>query len=77
MAAYHSCIETSDDKTLSAKIAEFKQDHLQHVVALNGMARELGIAPPTEGDMKQMLTTGKIAGRFHKRRGHFESYENE
>ena len=61
IAAYDSCIERLDDKALSAKIAEFKQDHLQHVVVLNEMARELGIEAPTEGDMKQMLTTGKIA----------------
>jgi inorganic pyrophosphatase len=25
------------------------------------MALELGVEPPTEGDMKQLLTTGKIA----------------
>ncbi|TWF49498.1 DUF892 family protein [Neorhizobium alkalisoli] len=61
IAAYDSCIERLDDKTLSAKIADFKQDHLQHVATLTEMARELGIDAPTEGDMKQMLTTGKIA----------------
>jgi rubrerythrin len=61
IAAYDSCIERLNDKTLSAKIAEFKQDHLQHVAVLNEMARELGIDAPTEGDMKQMLTTSKIA----------------
>ena len=61
IAAYDSCIERLDDKTLSAKIAEFKQDHLQHVVVLNEMARDLGVDAPTEGDMKQVLTTGKIA----------------
>lgn len=61
IAAYDSCIERLDDKTLSAKISEFKQDHLQHVVVLNEIARDLGIDAPTEGDMKQMLTTGKIA----------------
>jgi len=56
-----SCIERLDDKTLGAKIAEFKQDHLHHVQVLTTMASELGIEAPTEGDMKQMLTTGKIA----------------
>jgi len=61
IAAYDSCIERLNDKTLSAKVAEFKQDHLQHVATLTEMARELGIEAPTEGDMKQMLTTGKIA----------------
>jgi len=47
-------------RQLSAKVAEFKQDHLQHVDVLNEIARELGIEAPTEGDMKQMLTTRKI-----------------
>jgi rubrerythrin len=61
IAAYDSCIERLDDQTLSAKISEFKQDHLQHVEVLNEMARELGIDAPVEGDMKQMLTTGKLA----------------
>jgi rubrerythrin len=61
IAAYDSCIERLDDQMLSAKISEFKQDHLQHVEVLNEMARELGIDAPVEGDMKQMLTTGKVA----------------
>lgn len=61
IAAYNSCIERLDNKELSAQVALFKEDHLAHLRVLNEMARELGIAPPTEGDMKQMLTTGKIA----------------
>ncbi|WP_245292904.1 PA2169 family four-helix-bundle protein [Pararhizobium arenae] len=59
IAAYDSCINRLDDETLSVKIAEFKQDHLQHVGVLNEMAREFGIEAPRGGDMKQMLTTGK------------------
>jgi len=61
IAAYDSCIKRLDNKELSAQIATFKEDHLQHVQVLTEMARELGIDAPTEGDMKQMLTTGKIA----------------
>ena len=61
IAAYDSCIERLDDKALSSQIAQFRQDHLQHLDVLNEMARELSIDAPTEGDMKQMLTTGKIA----------------
>lgn len=60
LAAYESCIERLDDKSLAAKIAEFKADHDEHVRVLNEMARQLGIEAPTGGDMKQMLTTGKI-----------------
>lgn len=61
IAAYDSCIERLDDKELSAQIAAFKEDHLQHLQVLNEMARELSVEAPAEGDMKQMLTTGKIA----------------
>ena len=61
IAAYDSCIERLDSRELARQIAAFKEDHLQHVQVLSGMARELGIEAPTDGDMKQMLTTGKIA----------------
>ncbi|KEQ04112.1 MULTISPECIES: DUF2383 domain-containing protein [Pseudorhizobium] len=61
IAAYESTIERLDDKTLSSQVESFRQDHLQHLDVLNEMARELAIDAPTEGDMKQMLTTGKIA----------------
>ncbi|MFK0335151.1 DUF2383 domain-containing protein [Rhizobium sp. NPDC090275] len=61
IAAYDSCIERLDSRELASKITVFKEDHLEHVQVLKEMARELGIEAPTEGDMKQMLTTGKIA----------------
>ncbi|NWJ25609.1 ferritin-like domain-containing protein [Rhizobium sp. RM] len=61
IAAYDSCIDRLDNKEFAAKIAAFKTDHLQHVRVLTEMAQELGIHAPAEGDMKQLLTTGKIA----------------
>jgi len=61
IAAYESTIERLDDKTLSAKVAEFHQDHRQHLTTLNEIAVEAGIDAPTDGDMRQMLTKGKIA----------------
>lgn len=61
IAAYESTIERLDDKTLSAKVDEFRQDHLQHLSTLNEIAAEAGIDVPEKGDMKQMLTTGRIA----------------
>ncbi|MBB4066121.1 DUF892 family protein [Gellertiella hungarica] len=61
IAAYESCIERLDSPELSSQIARFREDHLQHLQVLNEMAREIGTEAPTEGDMKQMLTTGKIA----------------
>jgi hypothetical protein len=61
IAAYESTIERLDDKTLSAQVETFRQDHLQHLSTLNEIAAEAGIEAPTKGDMKQILTTGKIA----------------
>ena len=60
IAAYDSCIERLDDKALGAKVAEFRQDHTSHLATLNEIAGELSIKAPTEGHMKQMLTTRKI-----------------
>jgi rubrerythrin len=60
IAAYDSCVERLDDKTLSAKVAEFRGDHDRHLQVLTEMAGQIGIDAPREGDMKQMLTTGKI-----------------
>jgi rubrerythrin len=61
IAAYDSCIERLDDRALSSQVSSFKQDHLHHLQVLTTMATELGIEVPHEGDLKQYLTTGKIA----------------
>jgi rubrerythrin len=60
IAAYDSCTERLDDEALSAQIANFRRDHDEHLRVLKEMARRIGIEAPAEGDMKQMLTTGKI-----------------
>lgn len=61
ISAYQSTIDRLDDATSKAKIAEFKGDHERHVAELTRMAGSLGITAPQEGDMKEYLTTGKIA----------------
>ncbi|MCO6051900.1 ferritin-like domain-containing protein [Mesorhizobium sp. RP14(2022)] len=61
IAAYESTIEKLDNPTSKAKIAEFKADHDSHVVELTRLAGALGVEAPQEGDMKEYLTTGKIA----------------
>lgn len=60
IAAYDETIEKLDDPEAKTKIAEFRNDHYQHRETLHTIADELGIEKPTEGDMKQMLTTGKV-----------------
>jgi rubrerythrin len=61
IAAYQSTIERLDDPAAKAKIAEFKGDHEAHVAELTRMAGQLGVAVPQEGDLKEYLTTGKVA----------------
>ncbi|MDO5759135.1 MAG: ferritin-like domain-containing protein [Rhodobacterales bacterium] len=60
IAAYESAIERLSDTALSAQVADFRQDHLQHLDVLQEIAAETGAEAPAEGDMKQMLTTGKV-----------------
>ncbi|KQT62602.1 MULTISPECIES: DUF2383 domain-containing protein [unclassified Aureimonas] len=61
LAAYESTIAKLDDVGHKAKIAEFKADHERHVVELTRMAQSLGVEAPIEGDLKEYLTTGKVA----------------
>lgn len=61
IAAYESTIERLSDAALSQKVEEFRQDHLHHLGVLRDIASETGAEAPQEGDMKQWLTTGKIA----------------
>jgi len=61
IAAYDSTIERLSEAGLADQVRTFREDHLQHLDVLREMAREIGIEAPAEGDMKQMLTTGKIA----------------
>ncbi|BDA86990.1 hypothetical protein Sa4125_45320 [Aureimonas sp. SA4125] len=61
IAAYDSTIAKLDNETSRTKIAEFKDDHVAHVAELTRMAGTLGVDAPTEGDLKQYLTTGKVA----------------
>jgi rubrerythrin len=61
IAAYDSTIEKLSDPSLSQQIAQFRDDHHQHLTVLKDIAMQSGAEAPAGGDMKQMLTTGKIA----------------
>ena len=61
IAAYDSAVDKLESEAFKAQVAAFRNDHLAHVATLKTMASELGIEAPREGDMKQMLTTGKVA----------------
>ena len=61
IAAYDSTIDKLQDPSHKQQIAAFRDDHLRHVAELEKMAGLLKIAVPQSGDLKQLLTTGKIA----------------
>ncbi|MDF1707642.1 MAG: ferritin-like domain-containing protein [Paracoccaceae bacterium] len=60
IAAYDDVIEGLSDAAAAHRIKEFRQDHHSHLDVLRAMAAQLGIDPPEQGDMKQVLTRGKI-----------------
>jgi predicted outer membrane protein len=60
IAAYTATIERLESTTHKTRITEFRGDHERHLRELHDMARSCGANIPTEGDMKQMLTTGKV-----------------
>ncbi|EAQ01202.1 hypothetical protein OB2597_04340 [Pseudooceanicola batsensis HTCC2597] len=61
IAAYDATISRLDDSSKRQQVEAFRQDHLNHVARLEEIAARLKIEAPSEGDMKQMLTTGKVA----------------
>lgn len=60
IAAYEATIKRLDDTGKRARVEAFRQDHLRHVDQLRHFAEERGIDAPSEGDMKEILTTGKV-----------------
>lgn len=61
IAAYDATVERLEDAEAKRQISAFRADHQQHLSVLYEMARELGADAPQGGDMKKMLTTGKVA----------------
>lgn len=59
LEAYDETIERLESQEHSAKIAEFRQDHYQHVQELQRFAGRLGADIPGPGG-KSLLTKGKI-----------------
>jgi uncharacterized protein (TIGR02284 family) len=61
IAAYDAAIEGLSDATHRQALSEFREDHARHTQNLAPFIQRLGGEVPTEGDMKSMLTTGKVA----------------
>jgi len=58
--AYKAAIDRVEDANDKAKLREFMADHQQHVTDLSFLVRAMGGEPKREGDIKQLLTKGKV-----------------
>ncbi|AKT38594.1 PA2169 family four-helix-bundle protein [Chondromyces crocatus] len=58
--AYKAAISRVDNLNDRAQLASFLEDHQRHVDDLSPFVRELGGEPAKEGDLKQVLTKGKV-----------------
>jgi uncharacterized protein (TIGR02284 family) len=61
IAAYDVAIAGLSDDGHRRALTGFRDDHVRHTQNLPPLLRELGGEAPREGDMKQLLTTGKVA----------------
>lgn len=58
--AYRAAIERLEDSQTKSKLSEFMGDHQRHTRDLSNFMREMGGTPPSEGDVKSVLTAGKV-----------------
>jgi uncharacterized protein (TIGR02284 family) len=60
ISAYESAIDRIDDAESKERLAEFMADHQKHTRNLSEHLTAMGETPPTEGDVKGILTQGKV-----------------
>jgi len=58
--AYQAALERLDDNESKTRLAGFKADHERHTEALGAHLSAMGETPPTKGDLKSLLTKGKV-----------------
>src|SRR3954451_8456367 len=58
--AYQAAIDRLDNPEWRATLASFRDDHLRHTAELGDALRGMGVTPPSGGDIKSMLTQGKV-----------------
>lgn len=58
--AYQAAIDRLEDAECKQKLGDFMADHVRHTENLGTFLRESGREPPQKGDMKKMLTKGKV-----------------
>lgn len=60
IAAYKAAIERLDTVDYKEKFTEFLGDHENHVTNLSDLVRSEGGTPEDSGDIKKILTKGKV-----------------
>jgi uncharacterized protein (TIGR02284 family) len=58
--AYQAAIDRIENADFRTELAAFREDHLRHIEELGGLMAEMGREAPQEGDMKSLLTKGKV-----------------
>ncbi len=58
--AYRTALDRLTDRDNQRQINTFLADHQRHVSELTGFMRSMGESPPDGGDIKQVLTKGKV-----------------
>ena len=67
--AYEAAIDRLDDAQIRTRLEAFCDDHRRHVATLNPIIQRFGGEPVLQGDIKRVLTRGKvvIGGLFGNR----------
>jgi uncharacterized protein (TIGR02284 family) len=58
--AYRAAVDRLDTPEFQAQLRMFQSDHERHVVELDRMLQEMNVEPPKGGDIKRVLTKGKV-----------------
>lgn len=61
IASYDVAIAGLSDDGHRRALTSFREDHVRHTENLAPLLRKVGGQPPQEADLKQLLTTGKVA----------------
>lgn len=60
IAAYESAVDRLENASYKTKLSEFLRDHRRHIEELSALVRKEGGTPEKDGDIKKVLTQGKV-----------------
>jgi len=60
ISAYQAAVDRLDSPTFRRSMREFMSDHQRHIQELSPIVMQMGDEPPTQGDVKSLLTKGKV-----------------